>query len=581
MPSLFVDHKGTLWVGTMDGLDAFDPATDRFRVYRASGDGLNQYQVIAEDSQGRLWLGTQFTGLQRLDPSTGQFTIYRNSPGTVGSLSNDNVTAICIDASGIIWIGTQGGLNRFDPVAQTFTTYYERDGLPNNRIAGILEDERGNLWLSTRNGLSRFDPRTKTFANYSASDGIVRGNIYGPHAGWKGSRGEMFFASTAGVIAFFPEKVVDNSYMAPVVLTDFQLFGKPTAVGGRSPLNQSITFTNSLTLSARQTVFSLEFSALSYVDPDLNRYRYRLEGLETEWNETSSAHRLVTYTTLPSGDYVFHVQGANNHGLWNERGASIRIRILPPWWSTSWFRTIVGASLLLSLWCVYYLRVQRVERRQAEIRALNEQLIKGQEAERMRIAGDLHDGILQQITSLTLQARHGETSGACRFGHESKDRRCPAGNASDWNRHPAYIARAASRLATGVRAAGGAVGVLRGVQQSTRSAGVVRDGRECAGVVSGSGAVSVPHRAGSAGQCRQVFGSQERLRFGLREPTVTCSLSVSDDGVGCTPDHIAKSGGLGVINMRERVLQLNGTFEFDSAPGRGTTVKVEVPFRPA
>ena len=112
-----------------------------------------------------------------------------------GSLSNDQVNAICIDGSGIIWIGTQSGLNRFDPVTQTFTAYYERDGLSHNLVTGIHEDDRGNLWLSTRNGISRFDPRAKTFANYSASDGIARGNFYGPHTGWKDSRGEMFFDS--------------------------------------------------------------------------------------------------------------------------------------------------------------------------------------------------------------------------------------------------------------------------------------------------------------------------------------------------------------------------------------------------
>jgi len=247
--SLFVDHKGALWVGTLDGLNAFDPVTEHFRVYRASGDGLNQYQVIAEDSHGILWLGTASTGLQRLDPSTGRFTIYRNRPGSGGSLSNDHVNAICIDTSGILWIGAQNGLNRFDPSTQSFTVYYEQDGLASNRATGIREDKRGNLWLSSRNGLSRFDSRAKTFAYYSASDGVV-GNIYGPNAGWKGADGEMFFDSTAGVIAFFPEKVIDNSYVAPLVLTDFRLFGKPVAVGGDSPLKESITATKSLTLSA-------------------------------------------------------------------------------------------------------------------------------------------------------------------------------------------------------------------------------------------------------------------------------------------------------------------------------------------
>jgi len=580
VPSLFFDHKGILWVGTMDGLDAFDPATDRFRVYRASGDGLNQYQVIAEDPQGRIWLGTQFTGLQRLDPSTGQFTIYRNSPGTGGSLSNDNVTAICIDASGIIWIGTQGGLNRFDPVAQTFTTYSERDGLPNNRIAGILEDARGNLWLSTRNGLSRFDPRTRTFANYFASDGIVRGNIYGPHAGWNGSRGEMFFASTAGVIAFFPEKVVDNSYIAPVVLTDFQLFGKPAAVGGDSPLSQSITFTNYLTLSARQAVFSLEFSALSYVDPDLNRYRYRLEGLETEWNETSSAHRLVTYTTLPPGDYVFHVQGANNHGLWNERGASVGIRILPPWWSTSGFRATVVASFLLFLWSVYYLRVQGVERRQAEIRALNDQLIKGQEAERMRIAGELHDGILQQITSLTL--RLGKVrrevppdSQAKATVNDLQEKLIQIGTdirQISHELHPALLQDAG--LPQALSAYCEDFSKVRGLAVSCETDESVQE-------LSPGAALCLYRIAQEALGNAAKYSEAKKVEVRLTRANGRVRLSVTDDGVGCDPSQIARSGGLGVINMRERMLQLNGTFEFDSAPGRGTTVRVEIPFRPA
>ncbi len=393
---LFVDHKGILWVGTLDGLNEFDPVTDHFRVYRGSGDGLNQYQVIAEDAHGILWLGTVSTGLHRLDPSTGFFRIYRNRPGDGGSLSNDQVSAICVDASGIIWIGTQNGLNRFDPVTESFTPFYERDGLPNNRITGIREDDHGNLWLSTRNGLSRFDPRAKTFANYSTSDGIVRGNIYGPHAGWKGSRGEMFFESTAGVIAFFPEKVVDNPYMAPVVLTDFRLFGKPVAVGGDSPLKQSIAFTDSLTRSAAQNMFSLEFSVLSYISPEENRYRYKLEPLDTGWNETSSAHRLVTYTTLPPGDYIFRAQGTNNRGLWNEKGLALRLRILPPWWSTWEFRVICAALILGLLWMLYRIRLHELTR-QFNIS------LEARISERTRIARDLHDTLLQSFHGLLLR----------------------------------------------------------------------------------------------------------------------------------------------------------------------------------
>jgi len=578
VPSLFVSHKGELWVGTMDGLDAFDPASERFRVYKANGDGLNQYQVIAEDSQGTLWLGTQFTGLQRLDPSTGHFTIYRNRPGIVGSLSDDNVTAICIDTSGVIWIGTQNGLNRFDPVTQSFTTFYESDGLPNNRVTGIHEDKRGNLWLSARSGLSRFDPRKKTFANYSASDGIVRGNIYGPHAGWKSSSGEMFFDSTAGVIAFFPEKVIDNPYIAPVVLTDFRLFGKPVPIGRDSPLKQSITVADSLTLSAAQSMFSLEFSVLSYVNPEENRYRYRLEGLETGWNETSSIHRLVTYTTLPPGDYIFHVQGANNRGVWNDQGAGVRIRILPPWWSTSWFRMIASASLLLSLWCVYYLRVQGVERRQAEVRALNEQLIKAQEAERMRISGELHDGVLQQITSLTL--RLGKVRN--QVASDSEAKATVSGLQKELIQigtdirhishelHPALLQEAG--LPAALSAYCEEFSKVRGLLVSCVTDQSVEE-------LSPGAALCLYRIAQEALGNAAKYSEAKKVEVRLTRSNGTVYLSVSDDGIGCTLDQLGKSGGLGVINMRERVLQLRGTFEFKSEPGRGTTVKAEVPFR--
>jgi ligand-binding sensor domain-containing protein len=205
--SIAEDRAGFLWFGTYAGLNRINPQTRRLRAITIIPLILRACPTIT--CQASLWITTaycglerwtdQFAGLQRLDPSTGRFTIYRNRPGSEGSLSNDNVAAVCIDTSGIIWIGTQSGLNRFDTAMQTFTAYHERDGLPSNLVTGIHEDERGDLWLSNRNGISRFDPRAKTFANYSVSDGIVRGNIYGPHAGWKSSKGEMFFDSTAGV----------------------------------------------------------------------------------------------------------------------------------------------------------------------------------------------------------------------------------------------------------------------------------------------------------------------------------------------------------------------------------------------
>jgi len=166
-------------------------------------------------------------------------------------------------------------------------------------------------------------------------------------------------------------------YSPPVVLTDFQSFGKPAPIGGDSPLKQPISVTNSITLSPTRNVFSIEFSALSYTNPEQNRYRYRLEGLETGWNETSSAHRRVTYTTLPPGDYTFRVQGSNNRGLWNERGVALRLHILPPWWSTWWFRVICGSLVLASLWALYRLRIRQLQNQERKLLELIETIPTG------------------------------------------------------------------------------------------------------------------------------------------------------------------------------------------------------------
>jgi ligand-binding sensor domain-containing protein/signal transduction histidine kinase len=392
---LLVDQKGTLWAGTEDGLSAFDSATGRFRVYRPKESAwLRRYRAIAEDAQGALWLGSLGGGLQRVDPGTGNFTIYRQ--GSAG-LSSDQVNAVCVDHSGIVWAGTQNGLDRFDPATGTFTTYYERDGLPGISVNSILEDEHGDLWLSTSNGLSRFSPPSKSFSNYYASDGLLSNEFYNYANAYKGRAGEMFFNSYAGVVGFFPDEVVkvDDPYIPPVVLTAFQLFGKPVPIGEHSPLKESISFTKSLVLSRIQSIFTFEFSALSYSDPEQIRYRYRLEGLETEWNEVSSRRRSATYTTLRPGDYIFRVQGRTNRGAWNENGASLRIRVLPPWWSTWWFRTSFAVLMLSFLWALYQVRLHRLAE-QFNMR-LDERL-----GERTRIARELHDTLLQSFQGLML-----------------------------------------------------------------------------------------------------------------------------------------------------------------------------------
>jgi PAS domain S-box-containing protein len=152
-----------------------------------------------------------------------------------------------------------------------------------------------------------------------------------------------------------------------VVITDFKVNGKPMTIGKNSPLKQVISFTDSVTLSHTQNVLSLEYATLSYTSPERNHTRHRLEPRETEWKESQGDPRSVSFALSP-GEYVFRVQGSSGHGIWNEKGVSLRVVILPPWWNTWWFRAIFVGSFLFLLWCAYRVRVRQLQRQERQLR---------------------------------------------------------------------------------------------------------------------------------------------------------------------------------------------------------------------
>jgi ligand-binding sensor domain-containing protein len=396
--SLLIDHEGSLWAGTDDGLNRLDTRSGRFTVFRPNSGSLENrwYRVLAEGADGAIWMGTYTQRLQRLDLRTGKIVEYQSDPKVRGSVSNNQVNALRVDHAGTLWVGTQNGLNRFDRNTGEFTKFGEREGLPNNAVEGILEDSAGNLWLSTGNGLSKFDPRARTFKNYFSDDGLAGDEFNDFSVYYKSTSGEMFFGGVNGVTAFYPEKVVDSPFVPQVVLTDFRLFNDPVPIGGKSPLRKSITYTDALTLSHKQNIFALEFSPLSFARPTRSRYRYRLEALETRWNEVGATRRIITYTTLPAGEYHFRVQSKDNRGHWSEPGLILPIRVLPAWWNTWQFRTVWITLLVLLTWLAYRLRVRQLAR-DFSLR------VEARVNERSGIARELHDTLLQSVQASLVQ----------------------------------------------------------------------------------------------------------------------------------------------------------------------------------
>jgi signal transduction histidine kinase/ligand-binding sensor domain-containing protein len=393
---LIFDHDGTLWGATYGGVSRFDPATGNFITYTPEMQNAIQYQEIKEDRNGMLWLGAQ-SGLHRFDPRTGQFTIYQHDPDHPESLSDNRVNSIHFDRSGRMWVGTQNGLDEFDPSTGTVEAFYEQDGLAGDVVSCILEDKRGSLWMSTNNGLSSLDPRSRRFQSFSAADGLPGRDLTGWGACYQSPDGEMFFGGFSGAAAFFPNKVEATPFIPTTVLTDFRLSGNRVSIGPRSPLRNSITYTSKIVLSHWQNILSIEFSTLSFFNPETNRYRYRLDGLDRQWHEVGSDQRIASYTTLPAGSYIFHVQGAVSRGRWSEPGASLQIEVLPAWWNRWWFRVFYSLLLLLTTSAIYMRRVRRRTRVEEEDKRLRQAQAELVRASRISSMGELTASLAHEI----------------------------------------------------------------------------------------------------------------------------------------------------------------------------------------
>jgi signal transduction histidine kinase/ligand-binding sensor domain-containing protein/DNA-binding NarL/FixJ family response regulator len=321
--------------------------------------------AVAIDPDGNVWFGGGGL-LGWLDQRSGKITTYRANPADSAGLPSARIQTIFAGLPGQIWVGSSSGLIRFERLSNSWKLYTEVDGLPSNLIQSILLDHQGQLWLGTPRGITRFAPATGAMHTFDLSDGLQANESTG--AGIS-PNGELLYAGANGLTAFDPARIADRPYMPAVVLTDVELFNHPVPIGGGSILHSPIWDTQSLDLRYDQNILSLEFAALSYAAPEHNRYRYRLEGLETEWNEVGSDRRLVTYTGLPPGQYTFRVQGSNDDGVWSDQAVALRVAIAPPWWATWWFRALALVGALGSVLGGVRWRVRSVERRSQQLEA--------------------------------------------------------------------------------------------------------------------------------------------------------------------------------------------------------------------
>lgn len=408
----FLDKKNILWVATMEGLNKFDYKQNLFKNYlhhpkiggspvyaiasskdnntlwlAMGGKGLYEFDKKTEkfinhpsdprggnmpwpgtvlvDQHDMVWVGGT-VGVSQFDPKTNKFIHYRHNKNNPDSLSDTVVRCLYEDKLGRLWVGTNNGLNLFEPNTQTFKKYFKLDGLGGNYIASIISDDHNNLWITTNNGLSYFDPMNRIFKNYDSRDGLQKGH-FNLEATSKSPQGEIFIGGSHGFNAFYPEKLYNNISPPKIALTEFHLFNENVEVGEDSILKQNISYTQAITLTHEQSVFSFKFAALNYTTPEKNHYKYKMEGFDRGWVHTDNQNRIAAYTNLDAGEYTFRVKTSNNGEVRDTEGTSIKVTILPPWWETTWFKASIALLAALLLFIFYKWRIRTIENRNIQL----------------------------------------------------------------------------------------------------------------------------------------------------------------------------------------------------------------------
>lgn len=359
--SICVDAEGMFWVGTWGyGLYRFNPKNGEFIAHykhnpadTASLPTNGLYYGFC-DSKKRLWFGTNGGSLCQFDAKTQGFISYQKILTEKNGISSNIIRTMYEDANGILWLGTAGGLNKFNPETQESTLFREQDGLPNNVIYGILGDRAGRLWCSTNRGIFSYNPAVKkgekAFQRYDVSDGL-QSNEFNAGAYHFGRSGRMYFGGINGFSTFFPDSVRRNDYIPPVIITGFKTFNEPFET------EKAISATEELEIPEDKNVLTFEFTALNYTLSGKNIYAYTLENFDKNWIYVGNK-REATYTNLSGGTYTFRVKAANNDGVWNENGAQIRVVILPHWWKRWWANALWMSIIGVGIFAVYKWRVR-------------------------------------------------------------------------------------------------------------------------------------------------------------------------------------------------------------------------------
>jgi signal transduction histidine kinase/ligand-binding sensor domain-containing protein len=575
--SMCEDSDGAFWFGREKGVTCYKDGTTTFYTTK---DGLagDDTKVIIPDRAGGIWLGS-YGGLTHF--KNGQFTSWTERDGLPGN----SVRALYQDSEGVLWIGTyDSGLGRLKD--GKFTRYTVEDGLFDSGVFQILEDNQGWCWMSCNRGIYRVRKQELddfaagkiqaiTSIAYSKSDGMLNVECNGGRwpAGIKARDGKLWFPTMGGVAVIDPATVTTNTQPPQVVIEGVRIENKSVAED---------SWESVLRIEPAQHNFEIQYTALSFINSENLRFKYKLEGLDEDWVEAGQ-RRTAYFSYVPPGEYTFKIIAANSDGVWNSEGQRLRITVLPPFYRTWWFLVLTVFGVTALVFAGFRYRIAQLEQRQAAQQAFASQLIESQEAERQRIAAELHDSLGQHLLVIRNRAALGER--VVQDPVQSKNQ---------------FDEITASSIL--------AISEVRTISQNLRPVNLDRLGL----------AVTIEEMAENvaASSGIQISADIEALEDGLltKEHEVNCFriiqeslnnivkhaqatkayvelwredgtllVTVRDNGRGFATDAAGNGAarGMGLTSIAQRLRILGGTHTIKSALGEGTTLDLRIPLAAA
>lgn len=471
--SVTEDENGYIWAGTWaGGISKIDPNTLTSVQYLNSPDSPahktlagNNVFVVKSDMQGGIWASVWGRGLQYLNVKEQTFTnflhksrggnsdirnkeishlqLYNNQVWITGdaglevldintqtfttllSAEKHGFTYVWVESPEEVWVGSFFGLIKLNSITGEKKVYTTQDGLADNEVAYLKKDDANKVWVATSNGLTILDQNTNQVTSYSEQDGMV-GSSMSSHGTFIDVENLLYVPSKYGITIVNPNDMPNNRFRPKTLITDIELMNTD-AYSIRNLIKDS-DFENNIKVEIPIDANSLkfEFTALNLIFPEYNQFKYKLDGWQTDYVETSANERFARFTNLPAGDYTFTVYGSNSSRLWDKNGDSFSFTILPAWWTTWWAIVLFIACLSLCIFSIYKwrfsLNIMREQQLQRKVEEKTTQLqsytseLKRTSDSLISLNRELEDRVSQRTAELQLEVNERKAA-ECKLFH--------------------------------------------------------------------------------------------------------------------------------------------------------------------